>query len=767
MLRRVKRKRGHFPKQSWRDRPPTAQFIASIMFYRLGIEARVSAETSLEGRLEGVEVVDLTPMGRKYSNVLSMGAKVMADTGSVREEGEGRASTYPDVVPESLHFSIHISPRADDVLVSSTANDAHLTLLVPAIHYTHSVNLLYELELFVSELQVYSSIVMDSFSSAAVEVARGLVNERSQIAEQLGKLSTSLGPRGNIPTMQASATAEMESTDGPLPFSGSDQLYLNISVQSPVIVLPSSPHSESCLVAFLGEITVQNQFLFTGDSTKDVLSSTFFSSLSDTERLSLRISNMSLHSTRDERIRQALVSGENREEGKVGGSWCKVLKETSVVVDIDRKLRQGGRKKEKEDENGSIGERGEEEVNGEQLKVPRIDISDSDMDSNRKINNYRDSTDVTITGRICDPLLVKLPKEVFDQIKTTLKHGIRRKVPATQVQKAANVHQSKDKHTPLSSIAPSAGSQRFGTYEKSMKSNVSSSRSDGLPSISASFSLPRLSLELKQTIDSREREMVYVSFEAFAVECHTATQHLVFLDLTLKSIIIEDLLQEKDSAYRYLLASSTQPLPLLSPLTSPPPLSLRTFSRSQVHSTSFSRHLLAMAHLMSTPRPPSAAESPLRSFNPHQGTPHQDTPHQGAPHQSTLRTSHQKISSKHSNRGSEHGEGVSGGTGEGVWGEGVSGEGVSGVEVVEEGGVTLQEAGSRLGGTAEPSDAADPAGLLSISATFVDRNCPEFASKYNSVSSVWCVQYVCLIFFIHSNVCILVEITEMLPETIL
>ena len=152
-----------------------------------------------------------------------------------------------------------------------------------------------------------------------------------------------------------------------------------------------------------------------------------------------------------------------------------------------------------------------------------------------------------------------------------------------------------------------------------MKSNAPLSRSDGHPSIFARFSLPRLSLELKQTIKSMEREMVYVSFEAFAVECRTTAQHLVFLDLTLKSIIIEDLLQEKDSAYRYLLASSIQPLPLLSPLTSPPPLSVRAFSRSQAHSTSFSRHLLALAHLMSTPCPPSAAESLLRSFNPHQG----------------------------------------------------------------------------------------------------------------------------------------------------
>ena len=82
---------------------------------------------------------------------------------------------------------------------------------------------------------------------------------------------------------------------------------------------------------------------------------------------------------------------------------------------------------------------------------------------------------------------------------------------------------------------------------------------------------------------------------------------------------------------------------------------------------------------------------------------------------------------------------MSGEAGEGVRGEGVSGYGVSRVEEEEEeeeeeGVVTLHEAGCRLGGMVDPSNTADSAGLLSIKATFVNKECPEFASKYNSVS---------------------------------
>ena len=60
----------------------------SHTIHRLSVEARVSEETSLlEGQLEGVEVTDLTEIGRKYREILTMGGGASELGEGVRREG--------------------------------------------------------------------------------------------------------------------------------------------------------------------------------------------------------------------------------------------------------------------------------------------------------------------------------------------------------------------------------------------------------------------------------------------------------------------------------------------------------------------------------------------------------------------------------------------------------------------------------------------------------------------------------------------------------
>ena len=368
----------------------------SHTIHRLSVEARVSEETSLlEGQLEGVEVTDLTEIGRKYREILTMGGgaselgegvrregvsregevregEVMREgvrrdgvrrDGVMRKEGEVREGVRSDsdMVTQFLRFSVHITPHPPTLTsLPHSSNDVHLSLSVPSIHYTHSVNLVREMERFVSEFQELSRAVMTSFSSAAVGVAKGLVNEKSQFAETL---STSLGPRSIHPTpFHPSGGPEIRPTDDPLEVAPRDHLYVEVLVQSPVITLPSSLHGEKCLVAYLGEISVMNEF--TSENMADSLSV----SISPYEReiVTIRIDRMSLHATHDSRSRELLVSsGGRRSEGR----WWKVLDETSIVTKIDRRI--GG-----EGERGHVGgeeEEEEEEEEGEVVKRSKVD----------------------------------------------------------------------------------------------------------------------------------------------------------------------------------------------------------------------------------------------------------------------------------------------------------------------------------------------------------------------------------------------------------
>ena len=637
LLRKVEKKKRHLKPSQDRDPGSSSRLVANLTFYGLSVEARVSADVAINGRLEAIQVTDITPSGKKYPNIVSMGLQNGGILKADESMTEGVSNLGTGKEPQCLSFSIHRSPQSFSPATANQSYDIHLSGFVPSIHYTHSVNFVYETERFVSEFHLY---LTNTLTSAAVGVAKGLVRDKSQLAEGLGKLSTSFGPA--LASKQSvnhsnilSDRTQVEETDVGLPFGSGDQLYFDISIQTPVIVLPSSLHSDECLVAHLGEISIKNEFVQQSErvspTEEEGMSLSSSAIYSETDRMVLKISNMSLHAAGDKASREWLVSEYKNGVPSPSNNWSRVLKEATLMVQIDRRL-------------------------GNQS----CDVSTESAEDGVATN------DVVISGKICEPLLIWLSKDVFDQIRTTLKHGLHRKTTSPAMPKqGTKMEGGTGRHSSMST----------GSLKRKVKFSslvLPEETSDSLPKISASFSLPKLSLELKHMVGGQERNLVYVSFEDFAIQCNVSEPHLVSVDLTLKSIVIEDLLQPKDSEYRYLLASSSKPLPFLSPVITPP-LTLHRLTKTKGLGSSIARHLLPMAHLMSTPKAPTS-QSPLRSFSPYQD----DAP-------KTERNSLRE----------------------------------------DESGPTSQEA---------PSSFSDTGDLLTINAQFVDEECPEFATKYNSVS---------------------------------
>ena len=654
ILRKVERNR-KLSRSTEAAKQTTTQLIANFTFYGVAIEGRFSTDTAIHGKLEGVQIADLTSAGKKYPSIVSMGLQSVQSEASLANTDAHVESSSFQQQPQCFSFSINRSPRVSTSLALKECHDIHITAFVPSIHYTHSVNFIYEMEMFISELQLYSETVTNSFKSAAVGVAKGFVREKSQLAEGLGKLSTSFGPTSSRASFSQSINPqdEIPTNDEPdvgLPLAAGDRLYFDVSAQSPVIILPSSLHSDECLIAHLGEISVKNEFIHQSDTslTEEAILPSYVLTSPEIDRLVLTISNMSVHASHDRASRDWLLTKHIEMNSSTSGESFKVLKETSLRVQVDRGVGNGFPDTSRDDANS-------EDSNSETLS----------------------GADVVIIGKICDPLLVRLPKEVFDQVKSTLKHGLRRNIPP----------RAKPGFQERSFTATERNTCKDSSSSKSVKFNpVVQTHSDGetLPKIFASFSLPKLSLELKHTLDGKERNLVYVSFEDFSIQCNKSSPHTTSVDLALKSIIIEDLLQEEDSEFRYILASSSKPLPFISPVSSP---SLR-LPKSQGIGSSISRHLLSMTKLMSTPRVQQSNESPLRSFSPYEEP-----------------KSPQKTDSESTLEGSGKQETQS----------------------------TLCE---------DTSSFSEVGDLVRIKALLVDEKCPDFATKYNSVS--FHVLYVCM-----------------------
>ena len=702
-----------------------------------------SEDTSvLEGQLEEVKVTDLTEIGKKYRDILAMGDK----PGEKRDGDKIERRSSEDEIPQFLRFSVHISPQSVVSSVSQS-NDVHLSVSVPSIHYTHSVNLVREVEMFVSEFQQLSRAVMESFSSAAVGVAKGIVNEKSQFAEQL---STSLGPRAIHSSMfhSVGVPPEIETTDAPLDSAPRDHLYLDILVQSPVITLPSSLHGDKCLVAYLGEISVKNSFGSGGIT--DSLSKSIAGNLQpEREILTVKIDRMSLHATQDVRSRELLVASGGRSSQ---GKWWKVLDETSVVVKIDRKV--GGRvgEGEKIDSAGAGGST-ENIANGEgtdfdiKSELWTIGETSDDRDGGGKGERQTPSVwvsetdpsvpaDVVVTGEICDHLLISLPKEVFDQIRVTLKHGLykptsqKRKTQTEEGEASLSNHQAKRSN----SVTSSQSSQGVPKSEQSVKAT-----SDSPQTVAVNFSLPRLSLQLKHTIGSKEKDLVFISFEEFTANCHKSEPHTTSVEIALKSIIIEDLIQDKESEYRYILASSTKPFTGISPMRSA--ASSFGLQRLSISPSHLSHPLLPFSHLMSsTPRvaPSLDSASPLRSFTPHNfrgetgKTSLRPDPTGSVREQSTQLSRSEtsfatpKTSLRHPSRIASSSQEVKISVSEPSFPDDS--------DECEMTGSTLRPEGSSHGSSLRGNTSGDVMGLLSIKAVSIDKEHPHFTKRFNSVS---------------------------------
>ena len=311
-------------------------------------------------------------------------------------------------------------------------------------------------------------------------------------------------------------------------------------------MVPASLSSQDTLVAHLGEITVSSSYVNVGNEETSF-------SCESVDRLLVTITNMTLHSSHDQASRDWLLSEVDNEQACVSGRWNKIISETSFVLQIDR----------------------------------AVDGKNDDKDSgNRK---EEEEVDVVISCRVPDSLVVLLPKEVFDQLKKTLFHGL-----------YWPVHQPQP--TSLSPHPPTS-------------SSPSTTNTGGdLPRIKASFSLPRLTMSVHHRVGVMDRDVVTVSLDEFNLRCSKTSPFLTNVDVSLKSILVEDMLQPPDSCYRYILSSSIKPLHFPSPVTSP---SLSTFRLGMTNK--LSHQFIRLSQLASTPKPP-VLSSPLRSFNPYPST---------------------------------------------------------------------------------------------------------------------------------------------------
>lgn len=452
-----------------------------------------------------------------------------------------------------------------------------LTVNVASVHYTHSATFVSEMQGFVCDFQVSLAKMRDTIKDAAVGVAKGLVRQVTN------PISSEMDESFSLPLTGSQAIDTSTSRDTPQ-LSASRHLLFDIRVATPVVILPKSSYSEECILIHLGQVSL-SKTLLPYLSTENDKDGSLHRSQEGTyyEEVSVEIANVSMQAVSGFDLSFYVPTHELHCSSQ--NQRCfKIVNEVSATVTIQRGIDSlkvmhqdmfscGGQKGEGWDLDGSFG---------------------SDPAAHKGMQ-----FDFIISGRVEEPISLKMSKEVLEQIKSTLRNAARQSPSMKGVQWA----EDEDK---LVTKLSSQGDPSLDSKEDP------STRSTSSLALSASFVLPKISLELEHF----DNKFVFVMLQDFAVEAAKQQPYEMEFNLKLGSIVIEDLLQSEDSQYRYIFLTSSKLFPNVPIVSSLGRSAFRGVSKYMATPT-FPAHLFTRPTASSSPKKQrdSHAESPLRAFS--------------------------------------------------------------------------------------------------------------------------------------------------------
>ncbi|CAL1290806.1 unnamed protein product [Larinioides sclopetarius] len=522
------------------------QKVATATVSGARIQATIGSVIEIQGSLGGLQVLDLITENTKHQKIISIGYDPLTvqpvDLLNILEEGMYKPvnQSAPSEPHFALTFAITRGDKTENQAEIGSPQDLtnfdkdsskqqgylNVNLRMASLCYTHSPRLLYELSSCATEFKAYMSSLANSIKSAATEVAKGIVSKRT------GSISASL--HGNNPeiVMRSRFESVDDITDDPVFFNADTEdvtvdLKLDVLLQTPVVAFPSSPQSPQVLVAHLGRIAIQK-------GVTGLLSSQQFSidltELNRENTVFIEVRDMNMHFVNIEQKAQVSTS-------------LKSSSDTIVLPSLSTKDLYAC-----DDKNQLI-------IHDTILEIifsshkPDIasEMVPSILDANSSIH-YEQNSDpnqVEIRGKVVNPLRVVLTKHQFRQMMKVLDN-------LTYTAEASPVGEMKQS-TFVSNLETC--DELTLLKIKPDKSEITAKLQN---SVKVSFELPDLITELRDDLTDREEGIVSITFQEFLLEYQMDKMYEATLQVTLHSLLMEDLRNNEVSNHCYLMSSVNQ-----------------------------------------------------------------------------------------------------------------------------------------------------------------------------------------------------------------
>jgi vacuolar protein sorting-associated protein 13D len=260
--------------------------VADVNIIDLWTQVTLGDKQIIEGSLGGLHVLDVTPEDILHREVLSVGVAMegtrrsRASTSGVFQDfdsgGESKkAFTFTLVKPKQSE--VGPLPPGDE----SLSKHIRLSVHMASAHYIHTHRFLSELSQCFDDFSSHANAMAQSLRSAATSMAIGLVTKQKSLADGIDYFSSSFSHGASGAALEprsSSRRPSVDSWDGAAErnlghiTSGTEnkrRVYLHVTIETPVIILPRTSSSQERLVANLGRIVIYNRHLTSYDQNFD------------------------------------------------------------------------------------------------------------------------------------------------------------------------------------------------------------------------------------------------------------------------------------------------------------------------------------------------------------------------------------------------------------------------------------------------------------------------------------------------------------------
>ncbi|XP_071113916.1 intermembrane lipid transfer protein VPS13D-like [Haliotis cracherodii] len=532
------------PRFSEKEGRKVGKKVATATMSTAKIEACLDDSWQIEGSLGGLHLTDVTPEGSLYQQVFSVGESQLDQSEALISPRTIPCAMYQTARDEAVFTdTVHAkssSKKAFSFNVKKTllegardgtfgqalpeSDEVYSDFTMASVYYTHSPQFLNELMDCMSEFKDYMSDFASSIGKAATEVAMGLVGGR--VEREAHDLSTSTLNR-DVSLGDLTDTVLLDNTFGSVTDLSSQRgscLKFTARMETPIIALPRTPTSYQVLLAHLGEITVSNSSL-----TESSSASTIHDSMDHSEEVHISLRNMNLYSLDLEKYNTQV--GQSISATLMGKSYYSLSYELGVPILYDTAV--------------------DLVIAKETTEVPIInpEVSNDDFPPRtpqKSVQPAQISNVLNVCAKITPAVKLVLSKEVYEQILQTLD----------------NLTYSEDDFAPdasddsTSSGGPAADAAAEGHSES--QTNLAMQEStlqEGFLAKHFHFEVPLFEVELRGDFGEGEQGLVDLKLTDFSMNYAKDNKVVTEMQLRLKSLSMDDLLESEKSAHRQIMVS--------------------------------------------------------------------------------------------------------------------------------------------------------------------------------------------------------------------